>query len=103
MALEYILNQYEQKSKIIILIFDDIERISDNVDFDWFLGTIEFLVQTYRYVKILFVANLSQFSELQRAIWEKYSEKVVRFSPCCKKASPRILRGFGSNVVTKSL
>lgn len=77
MALEYILNQYEQKGKIILLIFDDIERISDNVDFDLFLGTVESLMQAYRYVKILFVANLSQFSEPQRAIWEKYSEKVV--------------------------
>lgn len=77
MALEYILNQYEQKGKITLLIFDDIERIGNNVDFDLFLGTVESLMQAYRYVKILFVANISQFSEPQRDIWEKYSEKVV--------------------------
>ena len=77
MALEYILNQYEQKGKIILLIFDDIERINDSIDFDLFLGTVESLIQSYKYVRILFVANISQFSTTQSEIWEKYSEKVV--------------------------
>lgn len=77
MALEYVLNQYEQKKKTSLLIFDDIERISDSIDFDLFLGMVESLMQTRRYVKILFIANLSQFSEKQKLIWDKYSEKVI--------------------------
>jgi len=77
MALEYVLNQYEQASKTSLLIFDDIERISNSIDFDLFLGVVESLMQTHRFVKVLFIANLSQFSETQHTIWEKYSEKVV--------------------------
>lgn len=77
MALDFILKQYEQKRKITLLVFDDIERISQNIDFDLFLGTVESLMQAHKSVRVLFVANLSQFSETQYAIWEKYSEKVV--------------------------
>ncbi len=77
MVLEYILNQREQKGQTTLIIFDDLERISENLDFDLFLGAVELLRQTYKYVRILFVANLYQFSDSQREIWEKYEEKVV--------------------------
>ena len=77
MVLEYILNQREQKGQTTLIIFDDLERISENLDFDLFLGAVELLRQTYKYVRILFVANLYQFSDCQREIWEKYEEKVV--------------------------
>lgn len=74
---DFLLAKRDNKEQTTLLVFDDIERIGDNFDFDLFLGTVDALIQEHNDLKVVFVANPKQFSEGQKAIWDKYSEKVV--------------------------
>ena len=74
---DFLLAKRDDKGKTTLLIFDDIERIGDNFDFDLFLGTVDTLILEHNDLKVVFVANPKQFSKGQKAIWDKYSEKVV--------------------------
>lgn len=77
MIFDCILNRREKRQETTLLIFDDVERISDDFDFDSLLGSVETLIQEHRTLKVIFVANLTQLSEEHKLIWDKYSEKVV--------------------------
>ena len=77
MVFDCILNRREKRQETTLLIFDDVERISDNFDFDSLLGSVETLIQEHHTLKVIFVANLAQLSEKHKLIWDKYSEKVV--------------------------
>lgn len=59
-----------------IIVIDDIERISDNIQFEEVLGIIEELKQC-SFVKVVLVANMQEISEPNKKLFEKYQEKVV--------------------------
>lgn len=59
-----------------IIVIDDIERISDNIQFEEVLGIIEELKQC-SFVKVVLVANMKEISEPNYKLFEKYNEKVV--------------------------
>lgn len=59
-----------------IVVFDDLERLSDNINFQEVLGIIEEVKQC-NYVKVVIVANVSEIIEDRKNLLEKYTEKVI--------------------------
>lgn len=66
----------------LLIVFDDIERINNNLDMDLFLGMVEtvLLKNENGNTKVLFIANLEQLPPDAEKIWDRYSEKLVNRS-----------------------
>ncbi len=62
--------------KKIIIVFDDLERISTNFKIEELFGTIEKL-RSYPVVKTIIVANINEMTIENKAILYKYSEKII--------------------------
>lgn len=80
---QIVLDTLLEKSKRdlpLLIVFDDIERINNNLDMDLFLGMVETVLLKNENVKVLFVANLEQLPPDAEKIWDRYSEKLVNRS-----------------------
>lgn len=62
--------------KYHIIVIDDLERISNNVNLQEVLGIIEEL-KNCNYVKVVIIANSKELKETDKALFEKYCEKVI--------------------------
>lgn len=60
--------------KLHIIVVDDLERISNNLNLEEVFGVIEELKQCY-YIKVIVIANVNRIE--QREIFDKYKEKVI--------------------------
>lgn len=59
-----------------IIVLDDLERISQTIQLQEILGIVEELKQC-NYMKVILIANTEEFSRENKAIFEKYTEKVM--------------------------
>ena len=59
-----------------IIILDDVERISDSVNFQEVLGIVEELKKC-NYIKVVLIANSEELNEDNKKLLEKYCEKVI--------------------------
>lgn len=59
-----------------IIVIDDLERMSDSLNFEEVLGIIEELKQC-NYIKIIIIANIELLSNQNREMYDKYNEKVI--------------------------
>lgn len=59
-----------------IIVIDDLERISDNINLEEVLGIVEELKQC-NYTKVILVANLQELSEENEQLFGRYYEKVI--------------------------
>jgi hypothetical protein len=65
----------KDKLKEYCLVFDDLERVAANFQYEEFLGMIEANRNSVH--KIILIANTNQFNDINRAIHEKYNEKII--------------------------
>lgn len=63
-------------TSLYIIVIDDLERISKNVNFEEVLGIVEELKKC-NYVKVILVANSKEMEDDEKNLLEKYNEKVV--------------------------
>ena len=66
-------------SKRGVIIFDDIERMSPQLELSTFLGFVDRLINESK-VQIIFISNPGALYKDAQRIWEKYNEKVVRLT-----------------------
>ena len=59
-----------------IIILDDVERISDSVNFQEVLGIVEELKKC-NYIKVVLIANSEELNEDNKKLLEKYCEKII--------------------------
>lgn len=59
-----------------IIIFDDIERMSSDLDFKKVLGVIE-EIKKYNNVKVVLVSNIAELCDGNKELFEKFCEKVI--------------------------
>lgn len=59
-----------------IIIFDDLERVGRDFNFEEFFGIIEELKQLDG-IKIILIANTDKFNEVNKEVYDKYHEKVI--------------------------
>lgn len=64
------------KDENYILIFDDLERVGRDFNFEEFFGIIEELKQLDG-IKVILIANTDKFKEANKEIYDKYHEKVI--------------------------
>ncbi len=64
------------KDENYILIFDDLERVGRDFNFEEFFGIIEELKQLDG-IKVILIANTDKFKEVNKAVYDKYHEKVI--------------------------
>jgi len=64
------------KDENYILIFDDLERVGRDFNFEEFFGIIEELKQLDG-IKVILIANTDKFNEANKEIYDKYHEKVI--------------------------
>ena len=69
-----LLSKSFQKWHIVVL--DDLERISDEINIEEVLGIVEELKKC-NYVKVIMVTNSTEMEESNKRIFDKYNEKVV--------------------------
>lgn len=63
------------KDENYIIVFDDLERVGSNFNFEEFLGIVEELRQFS--IKVILVANIEKFEGSHADIFSKYHEKVI--------------------------
>ena len=73
---ELFLAMTKKFEKYHIIILDDVERISDSVNFQEVLGIVEELKKC-NYVKVVLIANSEELNEDNKKLLEKYCEKVI--------------------------
>ena len=59
-----------------IIVFDDLERVGRDFNFEEFLGIVEELLQ-FDGIKVILVANTKKFEKLNVDVLSKYHEKVI--------------------------
>lgn len=59
-----------------IIVFDDLERVGSDFNFEEFLGIVEELLQ-FNGIKVILVANTNKFDEFNASVFSKYHEKVI--------------------------
>lgn len=59
-----------------IVVIDDIERMSDNVNLEEFFGIVEELKQC-PYMKVILVAHTGEMKGKNKELFDKYNEKVI--------------------------
>ncbi|MFS6578828.1 NTPase, partial [Staphylococcus aureus] len=74
-SLKKIKNSLMKNNKSALLIIDDVERMSDKVSFEEFLGFIRNDLIDYLDCKVLFIGNLDELNK--KADFHKNSEKII--------------------------
>ncbi|HCZ3034773.1 TPA: NTPase, partial [Staphylococcus aureus] len=74
-SLKKIKNSLMKNNKSALLIIDDVERMSDKVSFEEFLGFIRNDLIDYLDCKVLFIGNLDELNN--KADFHKNSEKII--------------------------
>ncbi|HEH8118303.1 TPA: NTPase [Staphylococcus aureus] len=74
-SLKKIKNSLMKNNKSALLIIDDVERMSDKVSFEEFLGFIRNDLIDYLDCKVLFIENLDELNK--KADFHKNSEKII--------------------------
>ncbi len=70
---------FEKKDfKDVIIIFDDLERIGDNLNLDVLLGFFSVLKEEKK-CRIILIFNEEELKDKDKEIYEKYKEKIVDF------------------------
>lgn len=64
------------KDENYIIVFDDLERVGRNFNFEEFLGIVEELLQ-FNGIKVILVANTKKFDDSNVDVFSKYHEKVI--------------------------
>lgn len=59
-----------------IIVFDDLERVGRDFNFEEFLGIIEELKQLNS-IKVILIANTNKFNDANKDVYSKYHEKVI--------------------------
>lgn len=62
--------------KNCIIVFDDLERVGCDFNFEEFLGIVEELKEIDD-IKVILIANTSKFNDVNKDIYFKYHEKVI--------------------------
>ena len=63
-------------TSVHIIVIDDLERMSDDINLEDIFGIIEELKQC-NYVKVIVIANTDEIQSDKKVVFEKYNEKVI--------------------------
>ena len=63
-------------TSVHIIVIDDLERMSDDINLEDIFGIIEELKQC-NYVKVIVIANADEIQSDKKVVFEKYNEKVI--------------------------
>lgn len=64
------------KDENYIIVFDDLERVGSDFNFEEFLGIVEELLQ-FNGIKVILIANINKFDKINADVFSKYHEKVI--------------------------